>query len=200
MFDSAPVVKSPADASSSPGAQASMMPQSGDGDNVMTSHVVAAGVTLTVTNADQISNPLNVVHSLNAGAGTSAATASTSTIASTSTHDGNSQVLSIITQMKKSHVNDPLMLALTPKTTGDPYGVGPDIVPDDFFSEDRYNSHIFKMFQKYIIVIKLIIVISFCVICYMKCLLFVTSSVSSLCDAECRRNCRRCRCRRPPNR
>lgn len=59
--------------------------------------------------------------------------------------DNNAQMLSIITQMKRSHVNDPLLLTLTPKTAGEPYGVGPEILPDVFLPGDRYviNSTIY---------------------------------------------------------
>ena len=62
---------------------------------------------------------------------------STSHDVTTGAGDNSDDILNVITQFRKSQVADPLLLALTPKTGGEPYGVGPDVLPEDFLAEEK---------------------------------------------------------------
>ena len=133
MFDSAPATKSPPPI----------------GANAVTTHApFTSSTSASVASPAPVDGVMTMENTsansyVAAMPGSTVAEPSTSTDPCTSTATGresNSQMLSIITQMKKSHVNDPLLLTLTPKTAGEPYGVGPDVMPDEFFSEDRFVS------------------------------------------------------------
>ena len=89
------------------------------------------------------------------------------------TGDSSDDMLKVITQLRKSQVADPLLLALTPKTGGEPYGVGPDVIPDDFLAEEK-SVKCFAVFLRLSFTCKYVVLLSVGV-------------------ADCRRSCQRCR-------